>query len=106
MPVPHDQIAGLGVGDALKAFDSGVEIVGIRVGIGESRAFINGVNQVRAIVLRVSRHLGIERRGDHGEAIVWSQGVVGFSGVIPARARPHVVGSLSWARGLLRGADS
>ena len=95
MPVPHDQIAGLGVGDALKAFDPGVEIVGVRVGIGESRAFVNGVNQVRAVVLRVSRHLRIERRGNHAHTIVWSQGAIRFSRGVPTRARPRVVGSLS-----------
>ena len=102
MAVPHDQIAGLGVGDALKAFDPGVEIVGVRVGIGESRAFVNGVNQVRAVVLRVSRHLGIERRGDHGEAIVWSQGAVGFPGVIPARGWSGGVWTPGWSRCRLR----
>jgi hypothetical protein len=106
MPVPHDQIAGLGVGDALKAFDSGVEIVGVRVGVGEARAFVNGVDQVRAIVLRVSRNLRIERRRNHAQTVVWSQGAIRFSRGVPTRARPRVVGSLNWARGLLRGAHS
>ncbi len=87
VPVPHHQIAGLGVVDALKAFDSGVEIVGVRVGIGETRAFVNRVNQVRAVVLRISPHVGIERRGDHCQAVVWSQGAASFSGMIRGRAR-------------------
>jgi len=50
VPAPHHQIARPGVRDALEAFNSSVEIVGIRVGIGESRSFVNRVNQVRTVV--------------------------------------------------------
>jgi len=44
VPMPHDQIAGLGMHNALKAFDPIVEIVGVYVHIGEACSFINRVN--------------------------------------------------------------
>ena len=90
VPAPHYQIAGPGVRDALEAFYSSVEIVGIRIGIGEARSFVNRVNQVRTVVARISAHFGIERGRDHCQPIVWSQCPVSFWAMIPARGLPDV----------------
>jgi len=91
MSGPYDQIAGLRVRDPLEAFDSSVEIVGVRVGIGESRSFVNRVHQVRTVMPGISAHFGIERGRDHCHPIVRSQRSISFPSTIPTRALPRSV---------------
>jgi hypothetical protein len=69
--------------NALKAFDSIVEIVGVYVHIGEARSFINRVHQVRTVVLRISKPFGIECCRDHCQPIVRTQCPDNFSRMIP-----------------------
>jgi len=82
---PNDHIAGLRVGDALKLCDAGVEVVGACVGIGEAGLFINGVNQVRAIVPGVAAYFGIKSSGDHGQTVVGGERLILFASVVSTR---------------------
>ena len=99
--VPHDQIAGLRVTDALKALDSVVQIVGARVFIGEAGAFVDRVNQMRAVVSRITADFRIERGRDDGETVIGSQSAAGASCVI--RSRGLARGRSLVLRGLRRG---
>src|ERR1700690_3545564 len=51
---PNDQVAGLGLLDSLKSFDAGVEIRRGRIGVRKSSALVDGMNQMRAVGLRIS----------------------------------------------------
>lgn len=88
VPVPHDQISRLRVSNALKLFDSVVEIVGCGVGIRKSRMFINRVHQMRAVLSGMAAHFRIKRGRDYCEAVVGSQGAAGTSCVRCARRSP------------------
>ena len=61
MPVPHDQIAGLRLLDPLETLHSVINIVGTRVGIGKSGAFVDRVNQVRTVVSSIAANFRIKR---------------------------------------------
>ena len=87
MPAPHDQVAGLRLRDPLKALDPDIEIVGTGVGIGKAGAFVDRMNQVRAIVSGIAAHFRIERRRDHAQAVVGSKCPNRFSPAVRPRAR-------------------
>ena len=83
---PHDQIAGLRVRNPQESLDSFIELVGVRIGIGETRSLINRMHQVRAVVTGVlTQHSGIEGGGNHSHAIVRSQSAGRLSRVVPGR---------------------
>ena len=84
---PYHQIAGLRVLDTPKAVNPIVEIVGVRIGVLEPGPFVNGMNQVGAVVAGVSTHFRIERGRDDGQPFVWSERPVEPSFVTPARGR-------------------
>jgi hypothetical protein len=69
---PYHQIPGLRMRDSLKAFDAGIKIRGVGISVGKSGPFINGMNQVRAIMCRRGSRFGIERGGQQSHAIVVS----------------------------------
>src|SRR5271165_4326828 len=85
VPVPYDYIAWLRIGNAAKAFDPVIQIVGGRISIGEAGFFVDGVNQMRTIVTGVPAEFGIESGRDHGKAVVGSDGWLRFHPSIPAR---------------------
>ena len=84
--LPHDQIAGLRFGDALKSLDAVVKIVGARVGIRETGSFVDCVHQVGAIVAGIAADLGVERGGDDRQAVVGAKGAWRISRTISASA--------------------
>jgi hypothetical protein len=106
VPAPHDQIARLRMGHALKSFDSGIEIVGARIAIGESGPFVNRVNQVGTVVSGMAAHFRIKRGRDHRQAVIRSQGALGAPWVPSSRRSRRGAGGPGLSRGLLRRADA
>ena len=73
MPSPHHQIRGLRLRHPLKSFHAVIKIVRTRIGIRKSRALINRMHQMRAVVLRKARRLRIERRSNHRQLVIRTQ---------------------------------
>ncbi len=69
MPVPDDQIRGLRMLDALKSLNSRIKIFGIGVGIRETSALVDRMNQMRAVSTLVPRSGGVQRDVNHRRAI-------------------------------------
>src|SRR5258708_2283387 len=68
---PDSQVAGLGIGHAAKFVDAGVEVGRGSVGIWESGAGIESVDEVRAIGTG-EMMAGVQRGADNGEAFIES----------------------------------
>ena len=91
MPRPNHQVSGLGMCHPLKRATSRIEARGTHIRIGKTSPIINSVYEVRTVTLRTKADTRVERRGNHGQAIVWAQcsgGGMGFlSGRLPAGNR-------------------
>jgi len=74
--------------DALKMFDSIVEIVGGRIVVGEAGALVNRMNQMRAVLSGIAADFRIEGGGDHSQSVVGSEGADGAVWLSCARCVP------------------
>lgn len=61
MPVPNDEVAGLGVLNPLKSLDPVIEIVRTGVGIRKASTLVNRMHQMRAVVSGIAAHFRIKR---------------------------------------------
>ncbi|MGA9475148.1 MAG: hypothetical protein WBV36_21975 [Terriglobales bacterium] len=78
MPAPNHQIARPRKRDSLKPFYSYVEIGGTRVVVGKPGSFVNGVNEMRTIMLGIPP-FGIQRGSNYRQPIVWTERPIGLS---------------------------
>src|SRR5258708_2035203 len=92
MSGPDGQSAGLGMSDAAKFSDAGVEVGRGRVGVGKTGAFVESVDEVRAIRGESLVMAGIERGADDGQAFIESErpGVFLFRLLLRRRQRRGV----------------
>src|SRR5258708_3816687 len=70
MSGPDGQIAGLGMGNAAKFSDAGVEVGRGRVGVGEPGTLVESVDEVGAVGGEGLVMAGIERGADDGQAFI------------------------------------
>src|SRR5579862_5822241 len=70
MPMPHDEVAGLGLLHALESFHPGVEVVGIRIVVRKSGALVDRVHEMGTVVLGRVGCSGIQRSGDHRKTVI------------------------------------
>lgn len=61
MPSPDYQVPRLRQLDSLEPFDAGVEVRRRHIGIREPSSLVDGMNKMRAVVLRISLNSGVER---------------------------------------------
>src|SRR5579863_7658371 len=73
MPMPCDQVARCRTRHSLECRHSVIDVIGTRIGIREAGTLVNGLYQVRAIMLGVAQMLRIECSGDHRQSIVGIQ---------------------------------